>query len=71
MNAPPLTVSLNLKRFRVQCVVDRGGQVQFRPQVALRGLYRGVPEQELDLFQIPARLAAHLAEGIIFLQVKE
>ena len=32
-----------------------------RPQVALRRLDRGMAEEQLDLLQLPARLAAQLS----------
>ena len=34
-----------------------------RPKISLRGLNRGVAEQELDLLQVPAVLAAELGAG--------
>jgi hypothetical protein len=41
-----------------QVIVHRDLNVLLGPQIALGGLYRGVPQQEFDLLQIPAVLPA-------------
>ena len=43
-----------------QVIVHRDLDVLLRPQIAFGGLDRRVPEQELDLLQIPAVLTAEL-----------
>src|SRR5664279_3733458 len=44
-------------------VVDGHGQVLFGPQIPLRGLDGCVAEQQLNLLEIPARLAAQFRAG--------
>jgi hypothetical protein len=46
-----------------QIIIHRDLDVLLRPQIAFGGLDRGMPEQELDLLQIPAILAAELGAG--------
>ena len=46
-----------------QVVVHRDLDILFGAQIAFGGLDRGVAEQELDLLQIPAVLAAELGAG--------
>ena len=43
-----------------QIVIHRHGNLLVRPKIALCRLYGRVPEQKLDLFQVPAALAAQL-----------
>ena len=45
-------------------VVDRDGDVLFGAEIAFRGLYRRMSEEELYLFQVAARLAAELGTGV-------
>ena len=44
--------------FEVKGIVDGEGQVLFRAEIAFCGLDGGVAEQQLDLFEISACLAA-------------
>src|SRR5271154_6248989 len=44
-------------------IVHGMSQRLLRPQVPLRGLDRGMAEEQLDLLQLPARLAAKFGAG--------
>jgi hypothetical protein len=44
-------------------IVHRDLNIRLRTKIAFRGLDGGVPEQKLDLLQIPAILAAELGAG--------
>jgi hypothetical protein len=46
-----------------QVIVHRDLDILFRAQIAFRGLDGGVPQQEFDLLQITAVLAAELGAG--------
>jgi hypothetical protein len=45
-------------RLDADLVVDRSAEALFASEILLRGLDRGVPEQELNLFQFAARRMA-------------
>ncbi len=46
-----------------QAVVHCDGDLLLGPKITLRGLDRAVPQQELDLFEIPAAFSAQLGAG--------
>jgi len=52
-----------VNRSNPQIVVHRDFDILFGAEIAFGGLDRRVAEQELDLFQIPAILAAELGAG--------
>ena len=55
-----ITPIFNLPALKPQIIIDSNGDLPIGAQVALRCLNRRVPQEELDLLQIPAALAAQL-----------
>jgi hypothetical protein len=60
---PPLDYRRLRFGLEPQIIVHRDLNILLGPQIAFRGLDRGVAEQEFDLLQIPAVLAAELGAG--------
>src|SRR4051794_23516752 len=61
--APQCIGAWHTRHLEAQVVIHRHRGLLLRPKVAFSGLDRGVTEQELDLFQIAAVLAAELGAG--------
>jgi hypothetical protein len=61
--APAQKRLANPESLQSQVVVYRDLDILLGAQVAFGGLDRGVPQQELDLLQIPAVLPAQLGAG--------
>jgi hypothetical protein len=55
---PKIPLMSRCSPLQPQVIVHRDLDILLRAQVALGGLDRGVPQQELDLLQIPAVLPA-------------
>jgi len=59
----PCANGVSREGLQPQVIVHRDLYILLRPQIAFGGLDGGVAEQELDLLQIPATLAAQFGAG--------